>query len=158
MKQPVPQQTVPSHNNSNSFSYLIDKFLFYCEYEKNTSPKTLENYSLWLNRLVNYSGDMDVEKLKPMHVLDFRMRLIQQNLSKKTVNYHIVAIRSFLKFLLKNDFDVVSPEKFELSKIPAREVNYLSDEEVTKILRTPEKYTKDPLQKARDEAILWFLY
>jgi len=104
-------------NNSNSASYLIDKFLFYCEYEKNTSPKTLENYSLWLNRFIEFCGDMDIEKLKPMHVLDFRMQLTSRGLSKKTINYHIVAIRSFLKFLIKNDFDVISPDKLELSKI-----------------------------------------
>jgi site-specific recombinase XerD len=142
----------------NSLSYLIDKFLFYCEYEKNTSPKTLENYSLWLNRLVQYIGDIDVEKLKPMYVLDFRMWLTQKRLNKKTINYHIVAIRAFLKFLIKNDFAVVSPEKLELSKVPPREVHYLSEEEIDTIMTMPSKHNKDSLMLARDEAILWFLY
>lgn len=150
----------PAHHaqNPNSLSYLIDKFLFYCEYEKNTSPKTLENYSLWLNRLVNYIGDIDVEKIKPMHMLDFRMRLTQRQLSKKTINYHIVAIRAFLKFLIKNDFAVVSPEKLELSKVPPREVHYLTEEEIDNLMAMPAKHAQDPLQFARDEAILWFLY
>lgn len=144
--------------NPNSLSYLIDKFLFYCEYEKNTSPKTLENYSLWLNRLVNYIGDIDVEKIKPMHILDFRMWLTQKQLNKKTINYHIVAIRAFLKFLIKNDYVVVSPEKLELSKVPPREVHYLTEEEIDNLMAMPTKHAKDPLQFARDEAILWFLY
>lgn len=157
---PIPDQHSPEHysQNPNSLSYLIDKFLFYCEYEKNTSPKTLENYSLWLNRLVTYIGDIDVEKMKPMHILDFRMWLTQRNLNKKTINYHIVAIRSFLKFLIKNDFVVVSPEKLELSKVPPREVHYLSEEEIDGLMAMPKKHTQDPLQLARDEAILWFLY
>jgi len=156
----TPEQHNPEHHlqNPNSLSYLIDKFLFYCEYEKNTSPKTLENYSLWLNRLVNYIGDMDVEKIKPMQILDFRMRLTQRDLSKKTINYHIVAIRALLKFLIKNDFVVVSPEKLELSKVPPREVHYLTEEEIDKLMAMPIQHTQDPLQLARDEAILWFLY
>ncbi len=156
----APDQHSPAHHsqNPNSLSYLIDKFLFYCEYEKNTSPKTLENYSLWLNRLVNYIGDIDVEKIKPMHMLDFRMRLTQRDLSKKTINYHIVAIRAFLKFLIKNDFAVVSPEKLELSKVPPREVHYLTEEEIDSLMAMPAKHAHDPLQFARDEAILWFLY
>jgi site-specific recombinase XerD len=118
----------------------------------------LENYSLWLNRLVQYLGDIDVEKLKPMHVLDFRMWLTQKKLNKKTINYHIVAIRAFLKFLIKNDFTVVSPEKLELSKVAPREVHYLSEEEINTIMSMPSKHNKDSLMLARDEAILWFLY
>ncbi|MEI8253044.1 MAG: hypothetical protein WCG25_04825 [bacterium] len=61
-------------------------------------------------------------------------------MSIKTINYHIVAIRSFLKFLLKNDFDCISPDKLELSKIPAREVNYLEDDEVKSVLEMPSKF------------------
>jgi len=79
-------------------------------------------------------------------------------LSKKTINYHIVAIRAFLKFLIKNEYDVISPEKLELAKIPAREVNHLDIEDVEKILHMPSKLQKNPLKIARDEAILWFLY
>lgn len=132
--------------------------MFYCEYEKNTSPKTIENYSLWLSRLVSYIGDISVYELKPMEVLDFRMRLTQQGLSKKTINYHIVSIRAFLKFLIKNDYDVLSPDKLELAKIPFREVQYLGEEDVDKILHMPRQIHKNPIAIARDEAILRFLY
>ena len=136
----------------------MEKFLFYCEYEKNASPKTIENYSLRLNRLISYIGDVDVHEIKPMHILDFRMHLTNTWLGKKTVNYHIVAIRAFLKFLLKNDFDVISPDKLELAKIPATEPSYLSDDDIKKILTSPTQANKDPLIVARDQAILRFLY
>lgn len=101
---------------------------------------------------------MDIDKLKSMHVLDFRIHLKNTWLNIKTINYHIVAIRSFLKFILKNDIDCISPDKLELSKIPPREVNYLEDSEVQKIMEMPIKFGKKPLQIARDEAILRFLY
>jgi site-specific recombinase XerD len=93
-----------------------------------------------------------------MHVLDYRMYLNGLGLSKKTINYHIVAIRSFFKFCLKNDIDCISPEKLELSKIPNREVNYLLEDEVQKIMEAPLLLEKDDLKRKRDLAILWTLY
>ena len=40
--------------NIFALDVLLEKFLYYLEFEKNNSPKTLENYSLWLNRFVSY--------------------------------------------------------------------------------------------------------
>lgn len=139
-------------------SSLIDKYIYYLEYEKNSSSKTIENYSLWLNRFLNYVWDIPVTDIKSMQVLDYRIWLHKSALSKKTINYHIVAIRAFLKFCLKNDIDCLSPDKLELSKIAPREINYLNDEEINRILETPQYYCKNKLKLARDEAILWFLY
>lgn len=141
-----------------SVEVLLEKFLYYLEYEKNNSPKTLENYSLWLNRFVSYIWNIDVREIKAMHILDYRMYLNQLWLSKKTVNYHAVALRSFFKFCLKNDIDCISPDKIELAKMPTREVNFLTQEEVQKILDAPYEYEKNDLIRKRDLAILNILY
>ncbi len=93
-----------------------------------------------------------------MHVLDFRIYLKTLWLSIKTINYHVVALRSFLKFCLKNDLDCISPNKLELSKIPPRELNYLHEEEIEQILSAPLENTKNLLKSARDSAILYMLY
>lgn len=138
---------------------LIDKYIYYLTYEKNVSKKTLENYTLRLNRLVEYLGDINIEKLNRMQVLDFRMELNRLWLSTKTINYHIVAIRAFLKFLLKNDIDCMSPDKLELAKTPPREVHYLDEEDIKKILKAPWKLpTKNIEKQTRDIAILYMLY
>ncbi|HMT00705.1 MAG TPA: tyrosine-type recombinase/integrase [Candidatus Absconditabacterales bacterium] len=139
-------------------SDLIEKFLVYIEFEKNLSKKTQENYSLWLRRLEEFLGDIPIKKITPMSLLDFRMSLHKKNISKKTINYHIVAIRSFFKFLIKNDIPVVSPEKIELAKIEPRTVNYLSDEEIIRLLAAPSEREKKELKMQRDEAILYTLY
>jgi len=142
-----------------SLSNLIDKYVFYLEHEKNVSPKTLENYTLRLNRFLEFIWDLEVEKLKNMQVLDYRMSLHQGWLSKKTINYHIVAIRSFLRFCAKNDIDCISPDRLELAKVPPREVNFLSQEEVDKIMSIPGETVQDnAIKRYRDETILQFLY
>ncbi len=94
-----------------------------------------------------------------LDVLDFRIGLTKRTLSKKTINYHIVAIRSFLKFCLKHDIDVISPDKLELGKTPPRVVSFLNETEVENILSMPEKHEKKNLiKRLRDEAILLVLY
>lgn len=141
-----------------TISALLEKYVFYLQYEKNVSPKTIENYSLRLNRFLEFCGDIEISQVNRMQLLDYRMALHQNNLNVKTINYHIVAIRAFLRFILKNDIDCMSPDKLELAKTPPREVNYLDEKDIGKILAAPLEYTKNELQQTRDFAILQFLY
>lgn len=158
MGQKSTTQASKSQNNIFLIEWLLEKFLFYLEYEKNTSKKTLENYSLWLNRFVSYIWNVDVRDINSMMILDYRMYLNQLWLSKKTINYHVVALRSFFKFCLKNDIDCIAPTKLELAKMPTRDVNFLTEDEVQEILQAPLKYEKNELKRSRDYAILNVLY
>ena len=93
-----------------------------------------------------------------IHIQDFRMSLVKQGLSPKTVNYHAVGLRSFLKFMLRNDVETLAPEKIDLAKIPPRKVSYLSENQVKDMLEAPWKVEKNPLKILRDKAILATLY
>ena len=137
---------------------LIDKYMIYMEYEKNMSPKTMENYSLWLNRLVDHAWDVEIFQLNRMILLDWRMSLHKRGLSKKTINYHIVAVRAFLKFLHKMDIDCLSPEKLELAKTEPREIHPLTQDEVDILLASPDQWATNEIKRLRDKAILWTLY
>jgi site-specific recombinase XerD len=137
---------------------MIDTFQIYLEHEKNASPKTRENYGLRLGRFLEYIGNIPVMDIKSLDVLDFRTKLVKKWLSKKTINYHVVALRSFLKFCLKHDLDVISPDKLELGKIPPRTVSFLEEEEVHRLLAMPILHEKKTLKRFRDEAILYTLY
>ncbi len=143
---------------SNKLSNLVESYMAYLKYERNSSLKTLENYSLWLNRFIEFSGDINPKDISPFLVLDYRRSLDKLWLKIKTINYHIVALRAFLKFLAKNDIPAISPEKLELAKTPPRVVNYLSEEEIEKILKAPLQIEKKSLKTLRDEAILLILY
>ena len=138
--------------------WLLEKFLYSLEFERNLSPKTLENYSLWLNRFVSYIWNVDVRDINSMQILDFRMYLNQLGLSKRTINYHVVALRSFFKFCLKNDVDCIAPTKLDLAKMPTREVNFLTENEVQDLLQAPLHYENNELKMTRDYAILNVLY
>jgi site-specific recombinase XerD len=137
---------------------MLDTFQLYLEHEKNSSTKTRENYWLWLGRFLEFIGDIQVTDIKSLDVLDFRTKLVKRGLSKKTINYHVVALRAFLKFCLKHDLDVISPDKLELWKVPPREVSFLEDDEIQRLLAMPVLHEKKSLKLARDEAILYTLY
>lgn len=133
-------------------------FLHYLREAKNSSPKTIENYTLWLNRMVQFIGDWYLDDITSFALLDYRMYLSWKDLSKRTVNYHMVAIRSFLKFLHKHDIDCLNPEKVELAKQVPIKVSFLTQDEVDALLQAPMEYEIDELKQARDVAILSLLY
>jgi len=147
-----------SYSFSNKLSSHLERFINYLQYTKNASPKTIENYSLRVNRFIEYIWDVDADEIKMMHIQDFRTYLIKQGLSPKTVNYHAVWLRSFFKFMLRNDIETLSPEKIDLAKIPPRRVSYLSENQVQNILDAPWIFEKNPLKIMRDKAILATLY
>ena len=147
-----------SYSFSNRLSSHLERFVNYLQYTKNVSPKTIENYSLRVNRFIDYVWDIDASEIKMIHVQDFRTSLIKQGLSPKTVNYHAVGLRSFFKFMLRNDVETLSPEKVDLAKIPPRRVSYLSEQQVQDILDAPSASEKKPLKIFRDKAILATLY
>ena len=90
MKNKPLNKKSDSYSFSNNLSSHLDRFINYLQYTKNASPKTIENYSLWVNRFIQYIGDVDAGEIKMIHIQDFRTYLIKQGLSPKTVNYHAV--------------------------------------------------------------------
>ncbi|MBI2638388.1 tyrosine-type recombinase/integrase [Candidatus Peregrinibacteria bacterium] len=142
---------------------LIEQFLEHCEIEKNQSRKTVENYSHYLGRFLKFAGEMDVNKIDLPLVQKYRLHLNRvesrgsrvEGLSKNTQNYHVIALRAFLKYLIKNDFETLAPEKVELAKIPQRSVEFLSREEVETLFSAVDEKSKTAL---RDLAILETLY
>ena len=147
-----------TRKQDRKISQMLDLYKVYLEHEKNASPKTIENYSLRLGRFLENRWDVFVTEISSLDVLDYRIKLQKKWLSKKTINYHVVALRAFLKFCLKNDIDVISPDKLELGKIPPRVVSFLEDEEIDRLLTMPSIHEKKDLKRLRDEAILYTLY
>ena len=143
-------------------SQCIHKFLIYLEVEKNKSPKTLENYQHYLGRFANYFGDISISKIDSQQIQDYRVFLNRETfgprnlpLSKKTQNYHIIALRALLKYLSKNDIDCLSPEKIELISLPKRTVDFLEPKEVQDLLGS---FDTDSVIGLRNKAICEVLF
>jgi site-specific recombinase XerD len=145
-----------------TISKYINDFLEYCEVGMNRSKKTLENYRHYLKRFEDFlAEDLKPKDLTLQKVQNYRLylnRLIDDKggqLSMKTQTYHIIALRAFLKYLVKNDIKSLAPEKIELAKIPERTVEVLSKEELERLFAAVDLTKKSGY---RDLAILETLY
>lgn len=142
-------------------SDAIRQFLEYCEIEKNQSQKTLINYDHYLGRFLEFAGDLDLSKIDLNLVKKYRLHLNRyefrpnEPLTIKTQNYHIIALRAFFKYCVKQDWKSLEPEKVELSKIPDRTVEYLDRDELEMLFNSVDT---SKIQGLRDRAILEFLY
>lgn len=142
-----------------TLSKLIALYISYLEHTKNASPRTIANYGLWLKRFLEFMGDIEVASIKPIQIMDYRKYITETfSLHIKTINYHIIAIRAFLKFCIKHDIPCISPDKLEISKVPPRTIHFLTEEEVQKMLDAPGEWERNEIKRARDRAILTILY
>jgi site-specific recombinase XerD len=139
----------------------VDDFLDYLSLDKGSSPLTLRNYRHYLSRFAEFTHTTSIEEIDQQVVHDFRIHLSKfedengKTLNRRTQSYHIIALRSFLKYLIKHDFDVLSPEKLDIPKSPERQIKFISGEQVDRLLNAPSLST---LSGKRDKAILEVLF
>lgn len=142
-------------------SELIIDFIEHIEVERGRSQKTAENYHLYLQRLVEFAGDIEVEKITSELVRKWRLWLNRyenengDKLTTITQSYHLIALRSFLGYCSKRDIETLTPEKVELPKVKRKQVSFLTSEETERIIEAVE--IKNPIG-LRDKAILELLF
>ncbi len=162
---------------------LINEFLEYLEIERNVSPLTIRNYGHYLNRFLDYlvgtpllidkkseeavKEQSDKRKTIPVSAVTsesirqyrlFLSRYVDEHnmsLKRVTQNYHLIAVRSFLKYCAKRDVGTVSADKIDLPKAESRSIKFLERDQVEQLLNMPEISTNEGL---RDKAILEMLF
>ena len=145
----------------------IQNFLEYCEIEKNKSLLTIRNYAHYLARFADFCKGQGLSKPEQINldtVRSYRLflnRLTDErtglSLKAITQNYHVIAVRAFLKYLARRDIDTLSAEKIELAKNPSREVEILTNDEIERI-KTAVKHEENELARLRDASILELLF
>ena len=149
-------------------SALVKEFLDYLEIERNRSPRTRANYGFYLRRFVDFAGDSAPSAITADKVRAYRLylnRLTDPNgelLKKNTQNYHLIALRVFLKYLAKRDIESLDAEKIELGKVPERQVAFLEGDDLERLLSSPLGAARGNsaigIVELRDKAILELLF
>jgi site-specific recombinase XerD len=134
---------------------LLKDYLNYLEIEKNRSIKTRENYERYLKTLINFGALKSEKDITPEIIRDFRLKLARKNIKKNTQSYYIIALRNFLKYLIKRDIKALSPDKIELPKIPERQIEIIEYKDLERLLEAPKG---GDLRSLRDRAILETLF
>lgn len=139
----------------------INQFLEHCEIEKNQATHTITNYAHFLNRFIEFTGDINTSAIDLNLLKRYRLHLNRlqtkdrSDLSVKTQGYHLIALRAFLKWCVKMDIPTLAPDKVELPKVPQRSVEYLTREELERLFDSMDASTITGL---RNRAIVEMLY
>jgi len=133
----------------------LKEYLDYLEVEKNRSRKTRENYERYLKLFVKISGVKSPFDINDDVVRDFRLDLNRRGIKKITQGYYVIALRNFLKYLIKRKLKVLAPDTIELPKVTRADIEVLSYEELERLLSSPKG---SGLRALRDKAVLETLF
>lgn len=139
---------------------LVEDFLSYLTVEKDDSPLTVLNYGEDIRRFTEYLTQKNPEAAWPdVTVLEIRGYLAamhEENLSRRTIARRISALRSFYRYLRRENLVKVNPfTKVRTPKLEKKLPVFLEEFEMNTLLQAPDTTT---LLGKRDRAILEFLY
>jgi site-specific recombinase XerD len=137
-----------------SLKQLKNEFLEYIEIEKGRSLLTVRNYDHYLTRFLDYAKVDNPKQITDSLVREYRLWLNRQSarentgssrkvvpqgdtLKKRTQNYYLIALRSFLKYMRKRDVETMAPDKIELAKVSERSLDLISGSDLSRLLNAP---------------------
>jgi len=139
---------------------MVWGFLEHLEVEKNSSPLTIRNYKHYLDELIKFlegKGEESVmlDDITVESVRKFRLELVRRQLKPVTQGYYVIAIRSFLRWLAKNDVVALAAEKLDVPKGKDKSLKFLNEKQINRLLNQPLTSTEKGL---RDRVILELLF
>jgi site-specific recombinase XerD len=143
---------------------LVRRFLEHLEIERNCSRLTIRNYEHYLNTLIGYLTKNDkkttIDDLTADNIRNFRLYLSRQKgtngeMKLVTQGYYVISLRSFLKWLAKNDIEAMKPEKLDVPKVKDHSLKFLDSEQMNRLLNQPLMSEKNGL---RNKVILELLF
>ncbi len=145
--------------------YLSDlkyDFLESMELERGNSKNTIRNYELYIDRLLEFApDDAKPQDVTREFIRKYRLWLNRyencngDTLSILTQNYHLIALRNFLKYLQDRDIDSLEPSKVKLPKVNRKQVTFLEPDEIRRILDEIDLNSESGL---RDYALIQLLF
>lgn len=159
---PSAKATVSGNlSNDHYLSDLIMDFVEDVEVGRGRSLRTAENYHLYMDRFAEFVGDITVDQITDETVRKYRLWLARyvddqgRELSAITQSYHLIALRSFLKYCAQRDIATLDAVKISLPKVHKKQVSFLLAEEVARLFAEIDTTTENGL---RDKAIMELLF
>ncbi len=140
---------------------MILDYVEHLEVEGGRAARTAENYTRYLERLVEFAGNIPVDKIDRELVRKYRLWLNRhvnergEPMALITQSYHLIALRGFLRYLSLRDITSLSPEKIILPKVARKQVTFLHFDEITRLIEQIDCSDEAGL---RDRAIIELLF
>lgn len=155
-----------SHNVEVNLEQLKREFLEHTEIERGRALRTVENYERYLSRFFEYAKISKPSQITDDVVRQYRLWLNRQSsgvrrdgsavggsdtLKKRTQNYYLIALRAFLKYLMKRGIPSLPPERIELAKVAERSLDLISSDELGRLLAAPLQQSLNPSRKGKKQ-------
>lgn len=144
---------------------FINQFLEHLEVERNCSKLTIRDYRHYLDVFYDWFSSTQphksIEDIDLALVRQYRVFLARRTndkgmtLKRVTQNYYTIALRSFLRFLIKNDHKTLEPSKIDLPKTESRSLKFLEREQVERLVTAVDTSTEEGI---RDRTIMELLF
>lgn len=148
-----------------SLPELITDFLEHLEIEKNSSKLTIRDYRHYLDTFAEWASstlpnttveDINLDMVRKYRVyLAHRVDAKGMSLKRVTQNYYVIALRSFLRYLIKRDYKTLEPTKIDLPKTESRSLKFLEREQIERLVTSTDTSKEDGI---RDRAVLELLF
>lgn len=139
---------------------FIDRFFNFLQYEKRYSPHTLLSYKNDINQYVNFlSQEIEISFLEAthQHIRSWMVSLLDTGIEPRTIARKISALRSFYKFLIKEEALVANPVlKVQIPKIAKRLPGFIEQEKIITLL--DHHMVADDFSSLRDQLIIEMLF
>jgi site-specific recombinase XerD len=125
---------------------LYKKFTKYIIDVRGGVPATAHNYLTYLNMFSEITGVKLTNKITKKSIDDFKDRLLELDISKKTVNYYLIGLRVFIIFLHREKIptiDVVDVERFK--RLNDKKIDLIPKDELIRFLSAKISPTSDLL-------------
>ena len=158
--------SIKKNSRSSDIEKLKKEFLQYVEIEKGRSLSTVSNYDHYLSIFLDFARINKPSEINDDLIRNFRLWLNRQSsgrsssdsvgsLKKKTQNYYLIALRSFLKYASRRGITSLPADRIELAKVPERSLDLVSPDDLSRLLAGPDTST---LRGLRDKAIIELLF
>jgi len=138
---------------------IFNKYIAYLEAERNASAHTVHNYT---NDLLEFFDFVREKKIKSLNGVDkhtlrgYLSHLMGRGLAKSSIARKLSSIRSFYRYLLREELISASPAaKTSSPKLDRHLPSFLTTEEAKQLVESPDPSLP---QGQRDRAILELLY
>ena len=118
----------------------VDKYLYYLQFSRNASPRTIESYALDLRQFLEFLSPPGAKPpaltaIDHHTIREFLAHLHDRKLQKATIGRRLAALRSFFKFCVREGLLAQSPARLVASpKVPKRVPSVLSAEDLGSLL------------------------
>lgn len=143
----------------SNINNLLNLFKEYLQIEKNYSQYTIGEYEAAIRNFFMFMNEQVINDVSDVTYQDARVyltKLYDEKYSKKTVSKRISSLRSFFKFLLRENYIQSNPfAQVSLPKLDKRLPNFLYEEEMAALLKSID--TTTPLGQ-RNSALVELMY